>query len=97
MRKIITIGESTYQIHFSGNNPRHGFPGGVILNATASLAMAGIDTFMVSETACDYFGNQIADYLKNAGVDMNTRKPVNDALALFGKLLDEMEEIMTGL
>ena len=24
---------------------------------------------MVSETACDYFGNQIADYLKNAGVD----------------------------
>ena len=31
--------------------------------------MSGIDTFMVSETACDYFGNQIADYLKNAGVD----------------------------
>ena len=69
MRKIITIGESTYQIHFSGNNPRCSFPGGVILNATASLAMSGIDTFMVSETACDYFGNQIADYLKNAGVD----------------------------
>jgi oligoendopeptidase F len=41
--------------------------------------------------------NYPIEILKNAGVDMNTRKPVNDALALFGKLLDEMEEIMTDL
>ena len=37
------------------------------------------------------------EILKNAGVDMNTRKPVNDALALFGELLDEMEELMADL
>ena len=32
--------------------------------------------------------------LKIAGVDMSTPKPVNDALALFGELIDEMERLM---
>ena len=32
--------------------------------------------------------------LKIAGVDMASPQPVNDALALFGQLLDEMEELM---
>jgi oligoendopeptidase F len=32
--------------------------------------------------------------LKIAGVDMTTAQPVNDALQLFGELLDEMEELM---
>ena len=36
------------------------------------------------------------DLLKDAGVDMTTPAPVNDALALFAKLLDEMEELMEG-
>ena len=34
------------------------------------------------------------DLLKGAGVDMTGPQPVNDALALFGKLLDEMESLM---
>lgn len=34
------------------------------------------------------------DLLKIAGVDMNTPKPVNDGLEMFGRLLDEMEELM---
>ena len=34
------------------------------------------------------------DLLKLAGVDMTTAAPVNAALELFGKLLDEMEELM---
>ena len=34
------------------------------------------------------------DLLKGAGVDMTSPKPVNDALALFGELLDEMESLM---
>ena len=33
------------------------------------------------------------DLLKGAGVDMTDEKTVNDALALFGKLLDEMEQL----
>ncbi len=34
------------------------------------------------------------DLLKGAGVDMTTPAPVNQALALFGALLDEMEALM---
>lgn len=33
--------------------------------------------------------------LKGAGVDMTSKKPVSDALALFNSLIDEMEELMT--
>jgi oligoendopeptidase F len=32
--------------------------------------------------------------LKKAGVDMSTKEPIRQALELFGKLLDEMEELM---
>ena len=34
------------------------------------------------------------DLLKGAGVDMSTTKPVEEALALFGELIDEMDELM---
>ena len=34
------------------------------------------------------------ELLKGAGVDMTGPEPVNQALELFGKLLDEMEELM---
>ena len=33
------------------------------------------------------------DLLKDAGVDMTSPEPINQALELFGKLLDEMEEL----
>ena len=36
------------------------------------------------------------DLLRGAGVDMSTTKPVEDALALFGELLDEMEALVDG-
>ena len=32
--------------------------------------------------------------LKIAGVDMSTPQPVNDALALFGDLIGELEELL---
>ena len=34
------------------------------------------------------------ELLKDAGVDMTTPEPVNNALALFADLLDEMEALM---
>ncbi len=37
------------------------------------------------------------DLLKGAGVDMTGPEPVNEALALFGRLLDEMEELTKDL
>ena len=32
--------------------------------------------------------------LKDAGVDMTTAEPINEALKLFGELVDEMEELL---
>ena len=37
------------------------------------------------------------DLLKGAGVDMTTTEPINQALELFDKLLDEMEELTADL
>ena len=37
------------------------------------------------------------DLLKGAGVDMTTTEPINQALQLFGELLDEMEELTKDL
>ena len=37
------------------------------------------------------------DLLKGAGVDMTSPEPVNQALQLFGELLDEMEELTKDL
>ena len=34
------------------------------------------------------------ELLKGAGVDMSSPEPVNEALALFGRLLDEMEQLI---
>ncbi|HKL79160.1 MAG TPA: oligoendopeptidase F [Mobilitalea sp.] len=38
--------------------------------------------------------NYPIELLKAAGVDMSTKEPVNQALAMFGELLDQMEELM---
>lgn len=38
--------------------------------------------------------NYPIELLKEAGVDMNTKEPVNQALKLFEELLDQMEELM---
>lgn len=34
------------------------------------------------------------DLLKGAGVDMTTKEPVNEALKLFGELIDELDELL---
>ncbi|MBB2183651.1 oligoendopeptidase F [Lachnospiraceae bacterium MD1] len=38
--------------------------------------------------------NYPIELLKMAGVDMNTKEPVNQALSLFAELLDQLEELM---
>ena len=40
------------------------------------------------------YSNYPIELLKEAGVDMSTKDPVNQALKLFEELLDEMEELM---
>lgn len=72
MRKIIAIGESSYDIIFRNNKPQDGFPGGRILNAAASLALTQIKTTFVSECGSDYLGKMIIDFLSKNGVDTNS-------------------------
>jgi oligoendopeptidase F len=40
------------------------------------------------------YSNYPIELLKDAGVDMSTKEPVNQALKLFEELLDQMEELM---
>ena len=48
---------------------------------------------MVSSGSTDY--SPMARFLlKIAGVDMSSPEPVNSALALFGELVDEMEQLV---
>ncbi len=63
MRKVIAIGESSYNIIFGNNTPQTSFPGGKIINAAASLGATGIPTTVVSECGNDFIGNKIIDYL----------------------------------
>lgn len=72
MRKIIAIGESSFCINFRDAATASGYPDGVIANASASLARVGMDVFMVSEAATDFFGDTITSFLDKAGVDTSS-------------------------
>jgi oligoendopeptidase F len=48
----------------------------------------------INKFLCGGSSDYPIELLKKAGVDMSTREPVNQALALFESLLDEMEELM---
>lgn len=72
--------------------------------ATGYAAAIALSRLILSEgepAVKDYLGflsggcsKSPIDLLKGAGVDMTGPRPVNDALALFGELLDEMESLM---
>lgn len=72
MRKIIAIGECVYDILFEDKKPKESYPGGRIINAAASTAIAGIPTTVVSECADDFLGNIIVDFLASHGVGVNS-------------------------
>lgn len=72
MRKIIAIGESIFDIIFKDGVPSVGFPGGRILNASASIAKLGIPTTFVSECAMDYIGEKVVGFLTENKVDVNS-------------------------
>lgn len=72
VRKVIAIGETSYNVIFQDGVPQRGFPGGRILNASASLAKAGIPSTFVSECGNDFVGDLVVDFLRNAGVNTNS-------------------------
>lgn len=72
MRNIIAIGESVLDTVFREGQPVKSFVGGRIANALASLSMAGMRTFMVSECTTDRVGDIIMDFFTSKGVDINS-------------------------
>ena len=71
-RKVIAIGETSYNVLFKDGMPYKGFPGGRILNAAASLAKAGIATSFVSECGNDFVGDLAVDFLQESGADVKS-------------------------
>ena len=71
-RKVIAIGETSYNVIFKDGASQKGFPGGRILNASASLAKAGIPSTFVSECGNDFVGDLAVDFLQKAGVNTNS-------------------------
>ena len=94
MKHIICIGECTLDIVFENSQPIGSMPGGRIINAAAAAARTGLPVLMASEVSDDPVGAMIIDFLKNAGVDLNTPAPIEFALKEFDNTLTELEKLL---
>ncbi|MCQ2288692.1 MAG: PfkB family carbohydrate kinase [Muribaculaceae bacterium] len=86
MRKIITIAESVLDTEYRNGQPVRSFVGGRIPCAAASLAMAGIPTFMVSESTNDAVGDIIVDYLNRHKVNTSSIDRYPDGATAFSAI-----------
>ena len=68
MRKIIVIGECCLNVIFRDDRPWRSMPGGVLLNAAASLGDNKLDASFVSEAANDHVGDIIVNFLDGHNV-----------------------------
>ncbi len=68
MRKVIGIGETVLDIIFKNEQPVEAVPGGSTFNAITSLARAGAETMLISETGTDLVGDRIVKFLRDNGV-----------------------------
>lgn len=86
MRKIITIAESVLDTEYRNGQPVRSFVGGRIPCAAASLAMTGVETYMVSECTNDRVGDIIVDYLKKHKVDVTSIDRYPDGATAFSAI-----------
>ena len=68
MRKVIGIGETTFDIIFKDNKPINAVPGGSAFNAIISLGRSGVDTTFIGEAGNDRVGKAVIDFLHDNGV-----------------------------
>ncbi len=68
-RKVITIGEITFDILFRGEQPQEARVGGSVLNTSVSLGRVGIPVEFVAQTGNDRVGDQAVRFLGENGVD----------------------------
>lgn len=69
MRKVIGMGETILDILFRNNQPIAAVPGGSCFNSIISLGRTATNTTFVGYTGNDHVGRQIADFLKENGVN----------------------------
>jgi len=86
MRKIITIAESVLDTEYQGGQPLRSFVGGRIPCAAASLAEAGVATFMVSECTTDAVGDIIVNYLSDHKVNVDSIDRYPDGATAFSAI-----------
>lgn len=89
MRKIITIAESVLDTEYQAGQPVRSFVGGRIPCAAASLAQAGVATFMVSECTTDAVGDIIVDYLSDHQVNVDSIDRYPDGATAFSAIFKD--------
>jgi fructokinase len=71
MAGIYAIGETVFDIIFSGDKPVNAVPGGSMLNAAVSLGRSGMNVEFISEFGNDPAGRIISDFLHENHVAAN--------------------------
>jgi fructokinase len=89
MNRVVTVGETTYDIVFRNAQPTGAVVGGSVLNTSISLGRLGIPVTFVSRMGNDQVGQLSIDFLKSNAIDCDfiTRYEGNSRLAL--AFLDE--------
>lgn len=89
MKRVISVGETTYDIIFRNDQPTGAIVGGSVLNTSISLGRLGIPVTFASRMGNDQVGQLSIDFLKNNAIncDFITRYEGNSRLAL--AFLDE--------
>ncbi|MBN1925973.1 MAG: carbohydrate kinase [Prolixibacteraceae bacterium] len=84
MGKIISIGETTYDIMFRNGNPTGAVVGGSVLNTAVTLSRLGLPVTFVSRMGNDHVGDLSIKFLKenNVNCDNIVRFEGNSRLAL---------------
>ena len=67
--RIITIGETTYDIRFREGNPTGSAVGGSQLNSAVSLGRCRLPVLFVTSVGNDTIGNHSVGFLQENGVD----------------------------
>jgi fructokinase len=74
LRRIFTIGETTYDIQFRDGSPNGGCGGGSAFNSSISLGRCRLPVSLISTYATDKIGDLANDLLLNNGVDCSQIK-----------------------
>ncbi|MDD2963215.1 MAG: carbohydrate kinase [Bacteroidales bacterium] len=69
MNRIFTIGETVFDLIFSGGQPEAGKAGGAMLNTAVTLGRLRMMPHLITEIANDALGDVIVEFLKTNGVD----------------------------